>query len=204
MKTIMGKELYSVKEAYWIFYRGVRTMKFMIKAKRHNDFDMQKIERIMLAVTEVNGCAVCSYAHTKMALEAGISHEEIHNLLTGDFDTGPKAEMTGVLFAQHYADSRGNPSQASWENVKTEYGHETALGILGAIRVIMIGNTYGIPWSSFFNRFKGKADPRSSLGYELSMMTVGTLLIPFALVHAAVASLMKQPVIAFPAAKQVS
>ncbi|MFC0273464.1 carboxymuconolactone decarboxylase family protein [Metabacillus herbersteinensis] len=31
----------------------------------------------MLAVTEVNGCEFCSYSHTKIALEQGMSQEEI-------------------------------------------------------------------------------------------------------------------------------
>jgi AhpD family alkylhydroperoxidase len=38
----------------------------------------------MLAVTEVNGCEMCSYAHTKMALEAGLSNDEIQQMLAGD------------------------------------------------------------------------------------------------------------------------
>lgn len=192
-----GKKLYSLKETYWIFFHGIRTMKYMIKAKRKDDLNLPNIERIMLAVTEVNGCGVCSYAHTKVSLEAGMTSEEIQNLLAGDFDYVPKEELTGVLFAQHYADQRGKPSQASWERVIEEYGESTAKGILGAIRGIMIGNAYGIAWSSFFNRLKGKADPRSSLAYEAAMMTMGTLIIPFALVHVVVAALIKNPIITF-------
>ncbi|WP_256205872.1 carboxymuconolactone decarboxylase family protein [Carnobacterium iners] len=39
------------------------------------------MERIMLAVTQVNGCSVCSYTHTKMALEVGMKSEKIKNIL---------------------------------------------------------------------------------------------------------------------------
>ena len=31
-----GRKLYSVPESYWIFYNGIRTMKYMYKAKRNN------------------------------------------------------------------------------------------------------------------------------------------------------------------------
>ncbi|UTB33936.1 MAG: carboxymuconolactone decarboxylase family protein [Methanobacterium sp. ERen5] len=72
-----GKSLYSVQESYWIFYKGIRTMKYMFKAKRKKELSQKFIERIMLAVTEVNGCEICSYAHTKRALESGMSNEEI-------------------------------------------------------------------------------------------------------------------------------
>jgi AhpD family alkylhydroperoxidase len=197
VKAKTGKKLYSLKEAYRIFFDGIRTMNYMVKSRKNGELDLPNIERIMLAVTEVNGCAICSYAHTKIALEAGMDNEEIQNLLAGDFDTVPKEELKGVVFAQHYADSRGKPSRASWEQLKAEYGSSKAFGILGAIRTIMIGNTLGIPWSSFRNRLKGNADSRSSLGYEIAMMTFGTLLIPVALVHAAVSILIRRPPIAF-------
>jgi len=193
------KKLYSLRETYWIFYHGIRTIKYMVQAKRGNKLNLPNIERIMLAVTEVNGCGVCSYAHTKVSLEAGLSNEEILNLLSGEFDNVPKDELTGVLFAQHYADSRGMPSRESWERVQLEYEPSVAKGILGAIRGIMIGNVYGIAWSSFFKRFKGKADKRSNIFYEVTMMTFGTLLIPVAMGHAAFATLTKKPIISFAA-----
>jgi len=154
------------------------------KAKNKNEIDQQLIERIMLAVTEVNGCAICSYAHTKMALEAGLSDIEIQNMLAGISDDIPAEEIQAIMFAQHYADSRGAPSRKSWERVIETYGLPKAEGILGATRVIMMGNVYGIPWSSFFSRLKGKPDKRSSLSYELGLMACSILFIPVAFIHA--------------------
>ncbi len=109
-----GKKLYSVAESYWIFYNGIRTMKYMYKAKRNKELSKKFIERIMLAVTEVNNCALCSHAHTKKALESGMSCEEIQKLLSGIIDDVPADQVTAVLFAQHYADTRGNPTMESW------------------------------------------------------------------------------------------
>jgi len=54
------KKLYSVQESYWIFYNGIRTMRYMYRAKRNNELSPEFIERIMLAVTEVNHCNLCS------------------------------------------------------------------------------------------------------------------------------------------------
>ncbi len=191
-----GRKLYSVRESYWIFYNGIRTIKYMIKCEKNNEISSIFIERVMLAVTEVNKCAICSYAHSKKALDAGMSNEEIQSMLSGIIDTIPSDEIAAVMFAQHYADSRGNPTREAWQRIVDVYGISRARGILGAIRTIMIGNTYGIPWSSFFNRFRGKPDPRSSLFYELSMI-LGGILIPVCFIHALISDLLGKPIISF-------
>jgi AhpD family alkylhydroperoxidase len=195
-ETKFGKKLYSVPESYWIFYNGIRTMKYMYLAKRKGELSPKFIERIMLAVTEVNHCSLCSHAHTKKALESGMSCEEIQKLLSGIIVDVPADEFTAILFAQHYADTRGNPTLESWQRIVEIYGISKARGILGSIRTIMIGNTYGIPWSSFFNRLRGKPDERSSLRYEISMI-LGSFLIPISLFHALISDLLKKPIISF-------
>ena len=184
-----GRKLYSLVEIYTILYKGIGSAPHMTKAKRKGEMTSEFIERIMLAVTEVNGCPLCSYAHTKMALEAGMNNEEIHNMLSGVMEDVPEEDLQAVMFAQHYADSRGYPSRESWDRVVENYGIVKAKGILGAIRAIMMGNALGIPWGSFFNRFKGQPDERSNLGYELGVMVIGSIMIPVALVHALLASM---------------
>lgn len=191
-----GKNLYTVKESYWIFYNGIRTLKYFFRTRRSNEISPQFTERIMLAVTEVNNCAICSYAHSKRALESGMTAEEIQNMLSGIIDDVPDDEVAAIMFAQHYADTMGNPTRESWQRIVQIYGTSKAKAILGSIRMIMIGNTYGIPWSSFFNRFRGKADPRSSLQYELTMM-LGTILVPVSFIHALISDLLKKPIITF-------
>ena len=192
-----GKELYSVQESYWIFYKGLRTIKYMARAKKNNELSPEFIERIMMAVTEVNGCAVCSYAHTKMALEIGMSNEEVNDMLAGVMDNIPADEVEGVMFAQHYADSRGKPSKEAWKRIVEIYGISKSKGILGAIRMIMIGNTYGIPCSSFFNRFRGKPDKRSNLLYDISMIITCIVFAPIVLIHALISDLFRMPIISF-------
>ena len=189
-----GKKLYSVRESYWIFYNGIRTMKYMFRSKRKKELSPSFIERIMLAVTQVNCCAICSYAHSKKALESGMSNREIQNMLSGIIDDVPTTEITAVMFAQHYADTRGNPTLESWQRIVEIYGISKAKGILGSIRTIMIGNVYGIAWSSFFNRLRGRPDPRSNLLYEISMI-LGTILIPVSLTHVLISALFRKPII---------
>ena len=200
---IPGKHLYSVRESYRILYDGLRTIGYLARARWKNELRRDCIERIMLAVSGVNRCPVCSHGHAKMALEAGMSADEIRDLLAGVLDDVPAGDVPAVLFAQHYADSRGSPSKESWERIVELYGLSRARGILGAIRMIMVGNTYGIPWGSFVNRFRGRPDPRSSLTYELGMMIAVVLFVPVALVHALVSWLSGAPVIRFMAGQPV-
>ncbi len=190
----LGKKLYSVQEYYWILYNGIRTAKHTLNAKKNKQLSQKFIERLMLAVTEVNDCSICSYAHTKMALKSGMDNEEIKNMLSGVMDDVPAEEVAAVMFAQHYADTRGNPTPESWERIIEIYGIPKAKGILGSIRAMMIGNTFGIPWSSLFNRLRGNPDQRSSLLYEISMI-LGTILIPISFIHALISDLFKTPII---------
>lgn len=188
---------YSASECYSIIYQGMRTIRYLTKAKRASLMDDPFVERIMLAVTQVNGCALCSYAHTKMALETGMNGEEIRNLLSGEFGQTPTDQLPAILFAQHYAETKGHPSRETWDKTVTTYGKEKALGILAATRMIMVGNAFGIVLGSFKNRLHGKPDKESSLGYELAILL---LFVPFLLLtvlHRVVAFLARRPIISF-------
>ncbi len=197
MNKKFGRQLYSIGESYLIMYNGIRTIGAFKKAKSENLMSSKFTERIMLAVTEVNSCPMCSYAHTKAALEAGIDHEEIKNMLDGVIDNIPDDEIEGVLFAQHYADKRGTPSKDSWEKIVEVYGKNKAEGILAATRMIMMGNAYGIPLGSFMHRFKGKPDERSNIIYEFGMLLTLVIFLPISIIHALISIILKKSYINF-------
>jgi hypothetical protein len=48
---------------------------------------------------------------------------------------------------------------------------------------MIAGNIYGIPYSAFQSRLKGKPYKDSSLIYELGMLVVGFIILPIALIH---------------------
>lgn len=189
---------YSVSELYAIFVKGLRTMPHLVSARMAGLVSARLSERIMLAVTEVNGCAVCSYVHSRMALESGMAPEEIRMLLAGDTGAIPVDESLAIVFAQHYADSRGNPTRESWQRVVDAYGLAKSLGILGAARTMMIGNVLGIAWSAFLKRLKRRPVAKSSLGYEAAMIFSIVPLFPAALAHALVAAVLRMPILGFP------
>lgn len=152
----------------------------------------------MLAVTEVNGCALCSYYHARAALESGMNESEIKSMLAGEYEDAPNEEVPAILFAQAYADSRGKPSVTVWEKIIDTYGQEKALAILSSIRIIMIGNTYGMPAGSLIKRISGRKsriDPRSSIGYEIGMLLTFLPFLIAALPHSLLSNLTKQQLI---------
>lgn len=197
MEQVLYKKKYNLTEAYRIFVDGIRTVRAFRSAKKNGKLSAAFIKRIMLAVTEVNGCEICSYEHTKSALEMGMGQDEIHQLLTGQTENYPPQESKAIFFAQHYADTKGNPSEGSWREIQAQYGDQTAMGILGAIRVIMIGNSFGIAFSAFKSRLSGKKIDASSLGYELIMMLSLLFIIPIGSIHALIENILQRPILHF-------
>lgn len=195
MEQVLYKKKYNILEGYRIFVDGIRTAKDFRFAKKNRLLSKEFIKRIMLAVTEVNGCEICSYEHTKSALEMGMSQDEIHQLLTGQTESYPPEESKAIFFAQHYADTKGKPSEGSWIEIQKHYNTETAMGILGAIRIIMIGNSFGIAFSAFKSRLKGNKIESSSLVYELSMMLSLLLIIPIGTIQALIENLIQKPIL---------
>lgn len=177
------KRKYNLIDMYHIFVRVPDALNRFLKNKKTKVVDSQFVERLQLAVTEVNGCAVCSYAHTQMALKQGMSNEEIFSFLSGDKKYIKPEESKAILFAQHFADTGGYPTRQSYEAIINEYGKEKAEIMLAAVQIMMTGNVYGIPQSAFKSRLKGKPYQDSSLFYELGMQIFGILILPFALIH---------------------
>lgn len=103
------KKKYTMGQLYGAFVYGYLSIPMLSKNRRKKIVDQKLIERLMLATTEVNGCEVCSYAHTQMALKEGFTREEISSFLSGSEAFVKEEEAIGILYAQHVADTMGNP-----------------------------------------------------------------------------------------------
>ncbi|NCC47810.1 MAG: hypothetical protein EOM13_02000 [Clostridia bacterium] len=132
-----------------------------------------------------------------MALQEGLAEEEIAQLLTGSSVSIPPEEAPAIVFAQHFAEGKGLYDPDMYMMLTRQYSPEKAQGILGSAQVILTGNAYGIPWSSLMNRFKGKPDKRCSWFYEVEVITLGSLLMPFAMIQALAAAVFRLPLISF-------
>lgn len=190
--TMLAENHYSVRETYWIAHQAARTVRFIGRSRVGPDSQFR--ERIMLAVTEVNGCELCSFAHARFALEAGLSDAEVRGLLGGVAHGVPDDQLPAIAFAQHYAGTRGHPDVLAWQELVDVYGDADALGVLGTVQFMMWGNAVGIPWSSLRSRLTGVPHPDSSLRYELATIVGSAVVTPVALAHALVSELRNVPV----------
>lgn len=100
-------------------------------------------ERLMIAVTAVNDCRYCSYYHTRLALKSGISYGELQSLLAGTIEDSPEDEITGLLYAQHWAEHKGDPDEKFREMLFDRYGSKRAGQIELTLRLIRFGNLFG-------------------------------------------------------------
>jgi AhpD family alkylhydroperoxidase len=100
-------------------------------------------ERLMLAVTAVNGCRYCSFAHARQALAQGIDEEEIKALQEGILKDSPKEELPALLYAQHWAETAGSPDPAARQHLVEIYGEDRLVLIELALRAIQMGNLLG-------------------------------------------------------------
>ena len=126
-------------------------------------------ERIMLTVTAVNGCHYCSYHHAKMALKCGVSSEEVDLLLRGEVGHVTPDEVPALLFAQHYAESGGNPDPSMLQKLVMTYGPDKSDDILAYIRMISLGNLSGNTFDALLSRLQGCPSEGSSLVSEVAI-----------------------------------
>lgn len=180
MESHSDKKIFGIREFTGLVDKAVYTMSKFKKELKLVEKNFES--HIMLAVSEVNGCRICSYLHTKQALESGSTEEEIAQFLGGDLSAVDKEEAVALVFAQHYADSSGAYEKEAFDRVLEAYGTERAYGILGNIRLIMMGNAHGITLGFLNDRIRGKRNAESSLLNELIVILSVIVLIPVLLI----------------------
>jgi AhpD family alkylhydroperoxidase len=146
-------------------------------------------ERIMLAVTQVNGCRYCQFGHARAALRAGVTPEEIQFLTTGRLAELPAEEVTALFFAQHYAETVGRPGPDAWQHLVDTYGPDKAQDIVAYIRMITMGNLLGNTFDAFLSRLAWRPAPYSSLFQELGVLLGIFVIIPAGLFRRVLATI---------------
>jgi AhpD family alkylhydroperoxidase len=153
-------------------------MEDLRQASRAGRVSRQFSEKIMLAVTRVNGCRYCAYGHTRAALAMGIPETELQKIMTGELGSFPEQEAVALAFAQHYAESACQPDPIARQRFLDYYGDETAQDILAYMRMITFGNLYGNTFDALLNRFSGAPAAGSSLWSELGVVLGVFLIVP--------------------------
>ncbi|HSR34683.1 MAG TPA: carboxymuconolactone decarboxylase family protein [Anaerolineae bacterium] len=109
-------------------------------------------EKIMLAVTAVNGCRYCARFHTKLALREGVSPGEIERILSFEIGSFSEEESVALAFAQHWAETGGHPDAEAERTFREYYGAQVSADILHWMRMINFGNLAGNTWDAILWR----------------------------------------------------
>ena len=172
------KRLYKPKNFYRLLTDLVTCVGASGRPPEEDRISKQFMERIMLAVTEVNGCRYCSFFHTKVSLKAGLKKEEIKRALDGDFKDAPQEELGALYFAQHYAESAGKPNPETVLCLTDAYGEKKSRVLMAYICAIMVGNAWGNMFDAL--RFRIKGLPASGITFcdELAVIFGPVVFIP--------------------------
>lgn len=112
-------------------------------------------ERLYLAVVAVNRCRYCTYLHTRSALHAGLSPDDVNRLLTGSIEDVPIDEAKALLYAQHWADNHGQPEAQARADLISTYGPKQSRAIEMALLLIQIGSLSGNSFDALLFRLSG-------------------------------------------------
>ena len=178
MTREFNKRIFTIKEHLKIMNNAAKGFGLLQYTKKHKLFNKRFKERIMLAVTEVNGCELCSYIHTKIALSSGMERKEIIDILDGNKSDIPDKEIVGVLFGQHYADSHESPDKEAVNSLIEEYGREKAKIICAILAMITLTNSMGISMGLFKDRISLKRVKKSKLINEIGIPLLTMMVFP--------------------------
>ena len=148
------RRLYAGFGDFWQDIRYIMQNRQSMKIAMRGDIISYKFrERLMLMVTEVNGCRYCSYYHAKEAVKAGISDDELVALMGGNIpkDT-PKDEIPALLFAQYWAEVDAKPDPEIQQKFVETYGAKKSETIAVILRMIRVGNLNGNLWDYILYR----------------------------------------------------
>ena len=115
----------------------------LVRAGRASSIPADFRERLLLAVTAVNQCRYCSWAHSRAALAAGVSHRETEQLLEGVVDLDRPEEVPALYYAQHWAETDGAADPEADAKLVAAYGEETSRHLRTLMRGIRFGNLFG-------------------------------------------------------------
>ena len=129
--------------------------------------DKSFLEEIDLIVSRVNGCRTCTYVHSANALQEGLSEKELEELLALDLGHFSAERAIAFAFAQHYAESGGQPNPAAEKRFRGYYGPQMSQDILAHLRFIQFSSVTGVTIQALLSRLRGQPVPGSNLLTEL-------------------------------------
>lgn len=147
-------------------------------AHRAGRVDKAFAERIMLAVTHVNGCRYCDYFHARQALAVGIDEAELQRMYAGEFGHLPPEQTVAIAFAQHFAEQEGRPVPDARRQMQAYYGPDIARDIIVYIHMITMGNLLGNSADALLFRLRGRPMQGSKFSDEIAVALMTVTILP--------------------------
>jgi hypothetical protein len=110
------------------------------------------LEKIMLAISGINGSRFLGSAQARYAAQQGLSDTEISSLLRGEISYATADEAPALVVAQHYAEEQGHPDED--------------------MRLVMFASLVGNTIDALWSRILGCPSPESNLRSELAVVAL--------------------------------
>ncbi|MCD6400867.1 MAG: carboxymuconolactone decarboxylase family protein [Anaerolineales bacterium] len=143
MKPFPRRTYHNIGEV-WQDFLTIFTHRSLIRKAMRELLSSSFRERLMMVVTQVNGCRYCSYYHARESLKVGVAIEELQTILKGQIpEDTPDEELPALIYAQHWAESNAHPDPVTVQKLVKTYGQEKADAIHIVLRMIRVGNLLG-------------------------------------------------------------
>jgi AhpD family alkylhydroperoxidase len=126
-------------------------------------------EQIIVAVAKVNACGMCEHAHTRMALEAGVSDAELAALENMDETAFDRRTWLAIAHARERTKAKFAPAveAASQEALGQALGAQARSDVEDVARVMTVANRIANTLNALPDRWRGKPVPESRIFDEL-------------------------------------
>lgn len=126
-------------------------------------------EKVIVAVAQVNACRMCEHAHTRMALEAGVSDAEIAALESMDETAFDRHDWLAIAHARERTKAGFAPvaSDESQDALIQALGAQTSSDVEDVARVMTVANRIANTLNALSDRRRGNPVPGSRFFDEL-------------------------------------
>jgi len=126
-------------------------------------------EKVIVSVAQANACRMCEHAHTRMALEAGVTDAELAALETMDAQSLDRRTWLALAYARERAEADFAPvaDPDALHALERELGAQTVRDVEDVARAMTVANRVANTLNALSDRRRGHPIPGSRLPDEL-------------------------------------
>lgn len=148
-------------------------------------------EKVIVAVAQANACRMCEHAHTRMALEAGVTDAELAALEQMDPEGLDRRTWLALAYARERAAASftASSSEPARQALEETLGPQATRDIEDVARVMTVANRVANTLNALSERRRGRPIPGSRLADEL---VINALFLPGAWLGTLVAAIRQR------------